>query len=215
MSNKPGLFLVFTGGEGCGKTTQAQLLHEWLLKNGRNTILTKEPGGDLNYCQKIRQLLLTPFPGIILTGRAELLLYLADRAQHIDQTIIPNLEAGKIVICDRYNMDSYAYQCIARKACTKDEFIQLNNFVTRSLVPHFTFWLDLDPKIAFARKNPNLPLDRLESEGLAFHQQVRKGFANFLANPSLSAGPYLKIDAGQTKEEIFKKVLETTKRLLT
>ena len=110
-----GKFIVFCGGEGNGKSTQAKLLAEFLKKEGKEALLTKEPGGD-PVGNDIRSILLNPEYKEIFSYRAELLLFIANRAQHVERVVKPALEAGKIVVCDRFDSDTFAYQFGGRKA---------------------------------------------------------------------------------------------------
>ena len=176
MSDKLGKFIVFEGGEGSGKTTQARLLAEYLQKEGREVLLTKEPGGDEGVCKDIRSLLLNP--KYKMSPRAELLLFEADRAQHVESVIRPALEAGKIVISDRFDASTFAYQCGGRKLSC-ELFAAINKFATQELTPNFTFWLDIDPEIGLKRNVDAAKRDRFELEDLDFHRRVRKGFENY------------------------------------
>jgi len=210
----PGKFFVFEGGEGCGKSTQAKLLAEHYQQANYPVILTKEPGGDEFYCKRIRQVILSKFNDSTLNPLVELLLFLADRAQHIQYTILPALQAGQIVVCDRYQASTYAYQVYARKICTPEKFLNLSTIATDGLQPDLSFWLDLDPALGFKRKQPDEPLDRMEQEGLPFHQKVREGFADYF----MRYGPITTIIDGRlTPEEIQKFIQQTLKqqRLLT
>src|SRR3989344_1216887 len=112
---RQGKFLVFEGVEGCGKTTQAKLLADRLHDASYDVLLTKEPGGDSGICKKIREILLDPAYKDEMVLRTELLLFEADRAQHADGVIRPALEAGKIVICDRYEMERVEFHRAVRQ----------------------------------------------------------------------------------------------------
>ena len=172
-----GKFFVFEGGEGCGKTTQAKLLFEWLKKT-HDVLLTKEPGGDEGICRDIREILLNKNYSGRFSERTELFLFEADRAQHVDFTIMPALESGKIVISDRYEASTFAYQCGGRKI-NCGEFSRLNEFATKGLKPDFIFWLDIDPIIGLRRNMDAKKRDRLEMEDVAFHRRVRQGFIDY------------------------------------
>jgi len=168
----PGFFISFEGGEGAGKSTQIRHLVAFFKKNNLPVELTLEPGGT-PIGKKVRELLLDP-KNTALTHRAELLLYLADRAQHVEEFILPALKAGKIVITDRYADSSNVYQGICRKLGL-DETMKLNNFATQNLYPDLAIILDLPVKMGFDRMRQRV-LDRMEREKASFHQQVRKGF---------------------------------------
>jgi dTMP kinase len=205
---KSGIFLVFEGIDGCGKTTQKDLLADFLSQKGYPVETTREPGGTL-LGELIRELVLSPkyqeiFP---LT---ETLLYLADRAQHVGQKIIPALRDGRIVISERYTDSTLAYQGYGR-GLDQAMLNQLNNLATQGLKPHFTFLLNIPPEIARIRlvsrkqimnyqeenaqpPTSNLGLDRLEQEKLAFYRRVREGY---LALAQKSSNSYVILDARQ------------------
>jgi dTMP kinase len=168
-----GFFLTFEGGEGAGKTTQIARLAHALEAQGRTVTVTREPGGS-RIANRIRSLLLDPkMKGLV--PLAELFLYEASRAQHLHDTIRPALEAGHVVICDRFADSSVVYQGVARglKAPLVRE---LNRLATAGLKPDRTLVLDLDPRIGLARVGSRGILDRIEKEALSFHQAVRAGF---------------------------------------
>ena len=174
-----GLFITFEGIEGCGKSTQAKMLNDYLVKKGHSTLLTREPGGP-PISEAIRRILLDN--GFSNMDRiTELFLYLASRAQHTKQWIIPALEENKIVICDRYYDSTYAYQLIARDiinhSLLNTEFLDiLNNISVHSLKPDITFIIDLPVKMGLYRVFSARNLDRIESENISFHKKVRQGF---------------------------------------
>ncbi|MFM8315030.1 MAG: dTMP kinase [Deltaproteobacteria bacterium] len=167
-----GFFISFEGGEGAGKSTQIRHLVEFFKSHKIPVELTLEPGGT-KIGQKIRELLLDP-KHTALSHRAELLLYLADRAQHVEELIVPALKAGKVVITDRYADSSNVYQGLCRKLGLKST-IQLNQYATQGLYPDIAIVLDLPVSAAFARMRQRT-LDRMEREKATFHQKVRKGF---------------------------------------
>lgn len=171
---KKGLFLSFEGGEGAGKTTQIRLLAESLGAHGHSVVLTREPGGS-EIANRIRGMILDPaMKGLV--PLAELFLYEASRAQHLADTVLPALERGDVVICDRFTDSSVVYQGVARGLAAP--LIQkLNQIAAGGLMPKRTFLLDLDPREGLARATGRgKGLDRMEAEGLAFHQAVRKGY---------------------------------------
>ncbi|MDQ2687558.1 MAG: dTMP kinase, partial [Armatimonadota bacterium] len=162
----------FEGVEGAGKTTQIKRLAARLREEGRQDVLeTREPGGSL-LGQQLRQLVLHPPPGVVVEDRAELLIMVADRAQHVAQTIQPHLDAGGIVLCDRYTDSSIAYQGYGR-GLDIGEIDGLNAYATGGLTPDVTFLLDLDPAVGLARQKER---SRMELEALPFHQRVHAGF---------------------------------------
>lgn len=171
---KNGRFITFEGGDGAGKTTLIEALYNTLVSRGKNVLKTRAPGGS-PAGQEIRKLLLNQGE-ISLTPRCELFLFLADRAEHVEQVILPALKKGHIVLCDRYNDSTLAYQGGARGFDT-DLIEEFCDFATGGLQPHLTLYLDLDPRIALERiKKMGTHKDRIESEELQFHEKIRKTF---------------------------------------
>ena len=165
-----GTFIVFEGGEGIGKTTQAKLLKAWLEQEGEKVVLSREPGGsDLGI--EIRKILLSHSTGEI-SPRAEALLYAADRAHHVFSVIRPALAAGEVVISDRYFDSSIAYQGAGR-VLEPGEVARISRWATESLFPTLTIIIDLPAEIGLARLQSK---DRLESQPLDFHERVRQEF---------------------------------------
>jgi dTMP kinase len=188
-----GKLIVFEGGEGSGKTTQIQRLFEWLNKNkALETLrtqnqfagiqLTREPGGSA-LGQHIRQLLLsdsTPKQAPI-ANTAELLLYAADRAQHVEETLVPWLQQGYWVLCDRYTDSTVAYQGYGRQL-DLTVIHQLNQIATGGLKSDLTLWLNVAPAIGLARMHQRGQADRIEQASGEFHQRVSEGFAALAVN---------------------------------
>ena len=168
-----GLFITFEGGEGCGKTTQIDLLAEYLREQGRTVVETREPGGT-PIAEAIRGVLLNPEHGEMDT-QAELLLYAAARAQHVNEKIGPALAAGQVVLCDRFADSTTAYQGAARGVAAS-ELAALHRMATGDIWPHKTFLIDLAPEVGLDRAKIRGTADRLESEALSFHTAVRQGF---------------------------------------
>jgi len=164
-------FITFEGIDGCGKSTQASLLLEYMNKTGVETILVREPGGT-NISESIREILLHSKKGT-LGDRTESLLMTASRAQLTQDIIIPNLDKGKNVIADRYSDSTLAYQGGGRNLDI-EWLIELNNYATFTLLPDITFFVDIRPEEALRRLDSNK--DRIEGEGIEFHAQVRKTY---------------------------------------
>ena len=204
-----GIFIAFEGGEGSGKTTQIQILAKALEDQGRKIFVTKEPGGDKSICREIRDLLLDAAHKDILDDRAELFLFLADRAQHISKTIMPALESGHIVLCDRFAASTFAYQFFGR-AVADFEFIKKNNeFASHSIVPDLSFYIDIDLDIGIKRKEKQT-LSRIDAESMEFHKKVRKGFYDFFEKLKW---PVETVDGSASIEHIHKKILERMENL--
>jgi len=192
------MFITFEGGEGAGKSTLIDRLAKELAKKGWDVLTTRAPGG-LKMGAKIRDLLLHSEKGEI-TPKAELFLFLADRALHVDQEIKPALDAGKIVLCDRFNDSTVAYQGIAR-GLGEAEVARLCTFASNGLKPDLTFYLDLDPNIGLSRAKNLGPSDRIESETLAFHQKIRQAYLQIAKE---DPGRIHVIDAARDKDQVFK-----------
>jgi dTMP kinase len=202
-----GLFVVFEGGEGAGKSTQVRLLAEALRRAGRDVVVTREPGATQTGAQ-IRRLLLNGEP---LSPRSEALLYAADRAHHVASIVRPALARGAIVISDRYVDSSLAYQGAGRTLPVQ-EVAWLSSWATGGLKPDLTVLLDLDPAVGLRRaESRGAGHDRLESESQTFHERVRLGFLDLAAADS---GRYLVLDAEREPAQIAEVVLERVQDLL-
>jgi dTMP kinase len=191
------VFVTFEGPDGSGKSTQAELLRHAWAEDGREVVLTREPGGtDLG--ERIRELLLD---GGDMSAWAEAALFAASRAQHVDQVILPALERGADVVCDRYVDSSLAYQGIAR-GLGVDEVLDLNLRATRGLLPDVTVLLLVDPATAAARSGAT---DRLEREGDAFRARVDAAYRELAARFPERIVP---VEAAGEPEEIAREVRE-------
>ena len=165
-----GNFITFEGADGSGKTTQIELIKKYLEEQGHEVLLTREPGGS-NLGNKIREILLH-YDGEV-DSLCELLLYMADRAQHVKKVILPALEAGKIVLCDRYIDSSVSYQGYAR-GLDIERIMKLNTIATDGLEPDLTIVFDVETQTAIERVGEIK--DRLEQEGIEFHKKLRYGY---------------------------------------
>ena len=198
-----GLFVTFEGIDGCGKTTQIELLSSDLKAEGIPYILIREPGGTL-IGEKIRTILLDK-ANTGMDERTELLLYEAARAQIVKEKIIPELEAGKVVICDRFFDSTIAYQGYARGLKLQDVDF-LNSWSAYGIKPDITFLLDLDEQMAYRRRHGRSDEeDRLEAEGLLFMKKVRKGYLE----RSKEDKRFQVLSALDTPEEIYKMIRKT------
>jgi dTMP kinase len=169
-----GLFITFEGIDGCGKSTQLQLLAQRLQAQGVEAVVTREPGGT-PFAEKIRQLVMMPQAEEV-SDHCEVLLYLAARAQHVQQVIAPALDAGRIVLCDRFQEATFAYQGFGR-GVNLERLAQLNSFATGGISPHRTFVFDVSVEVARGRlhKTGKAP-DRLEQNGDSFFTTIRQGY---------------------------------------
>ena len=193
-----GTFIVFEGGEGIGKSTQAKLLKAWLEQEGETVVLTREPGGsDLGI--EIRKILLSHSTGEI-SPRAETLLYAADRAHHVFSVIRPALAAGEVVIGDRYFDSSIAYQGAGR-VLEPGEVARISRWATESLFPTLTIIIDLPAEIGLARLKSK---DRLESQPIDFHERVRQ---EFLQLALLDPERYFIVDGSKSIEETHTEII--------
>ena len=167
---KKGLFITFEGADGCGKTTQLNMVEQFLKEKGYDVVVTREPGA-LDIGQKIRNILLH-HDGIVADS-CEMFLFLADRAQHVETLIKPSLEQGKIVLCDRHTDSTIAYQGYARGQNIK-LLQELNSIAVNGLKPDLTLLFDVSTEIAQQRVGNEK--DRMEATGIEFHKKVRKGY---------------------------------------
>lgn len=200
-----GMFLVFEGGEGSGKTTQMELLRQHLEARGYKAMVTCEPGGT-EIGRKLRDLLLDP-ANRELSDKAEALLYAADRAQHVDECIRPALDDGVIVICDRYIDSSIAYQGLVR-GLGADQIRAISRWATGALFPDMVFLLDYEAALGLERAGEP---DRIEQEGLDFHRRVREAY-RLLAERHASR--FLIIDGSKSQQEVAEVVQAKVDQML-
>ncbi|MGX1548778.1 dTMP kinase, partial [Streptomyces adustus] len=189
-----GFFIALEGGDGAGKSTQADALADWIRAKGHEVVLTREPGAT-PVGKRLRSILLD-VSSAGLSHRAEALLYAADRAEHVDTVVRPALERGAVVISDRYIDSSVAYQGAGRDL-SPTEIARISRWATNGLVPHLTVLLDVSPEAA--RERFTEAPDRLESEPAEFHARVRSGFLTLAA---ADPGRYLVVDAAQEPEAV-------------
>lgn len=206
---KDGFFITFEGIEGSGKTTQINLLADYLREQGSEVIVSREPGGT-ELGKKIRKLLLDPQYDT-MDYRTEILLYAADRAQHVKEKINPALQDGKIVISDRFVDSNLAYQAAGR-GLDYDMVFQINNWVINSCWPDLTFILDIDIKEGLKRARSlsrDSSGDRLEREVDDFHQRVRDEYLKMAEKNRFAL-----VDAGKEITEVQKDIKNITARRL-
>jgi dTMP kinase len=201
-----GIFIAFEGGEGTGKTTQSQLLKQWLEQEGETVVLSREPGGtDLG--QGLRKILLGHETGEI-SPRAEALLYAADRAHHVYSVITPALDRGDVVITDRYFDSSIAYQGAGR-VLSPSEVARISRWATESLFPTLTIVIDQPAEVGLARLESR---DRLEAQPLDFHERVRQEFLQIAAE---DPERYLIVDGTQSIDEIHEEIIKRVAQIPT
>lgn len=203
-----GVFITLEGGDGSGKTTQAELLREWLTSEGRTVVRTREPGGT-DVGVEIREIVLHHRGDI--APRAEALLYAADRAHHVATVVRPALERGDVVIQDRYIDSSVAYQGAGR-VLDAEAVRGLSEWATDGLVPDLTILLDLDAGAARGRLDEaRTRFDRLEAEAAEFHDRVRSAY---LALAASEPDRFLVVDAAQPVDQIAQVVRARVAHLL-
>ncbi len=208
-SNLPGFFLTLEGGEGAGKSTVSRRLIVDLAKKGYKVLYTREPGeGKIG--ESIREILLHK-ANTHLSPHAEALLFAADRAQHVAETVLPALKNGFVVICDRYLDSSVAYQGYARDLGVED-IAHLSNWGTDNLEPDLTVLIDIDPAVAIARKFDQDETNRMEMLDTSFHQKVREGFL-YLAKSNPKR--IVVVDGERTQNKIYDEILELVTKKLT
>lgn len=214
QNNKHSFFLSLEGGEGAGKSTLIMMLEEALHRAGFDVVKAREPGGT-PLGEVLRQSLLNHDPTVRIGSKAELLLFLAARAQDIDEVITPALNAGKVVLCDRYNDSTVAYQGAARGLGT--EFVQhLCETVCGGVIPDITLYLDVDPSLGLQRTRYAVKqnaatgmVDRIESEKLAFHATVREAM---LEQAKRYPDRIYVLDASQSHAKVFDAAMAVIKK---
>ena len=188
-----GLFIVFEGPDGCGKSTQIRFLAEYLEEQGIGVVQTREPGGS-PIAEKIREVVLSR-ENEGMAAMTEALLYAAARAEHVRKVIAPAIEGGKVVLCDRFVDSSIAYQGYGRALGAKTVW-RINESAVDGFMPDVTVFLNVPPERAFERMNENKEYDRLEIEDISFHRRVFEGYQELAKKPGV-----LVVEASGTKHE--------------
>lgn len=206
----PGVFITFEGGEGSGKTTIAALIKEALDKEGYQVTLTREPGG-VEIAEKIRDIIHN-VKYTNMDRKTEALLYAASRRQHLVEKVIPALDRGEIVICDRFVDSSMVYQGIARGIGMKDVY-EMNLFATENILPKRTIFFDIKPEDGLERvyANKDREINRLDLETIDFHKNVYQGYLSIC---EMFPERIVKIDASQDIEGVFEQVLERIREVI-
>ncbi len=200
---KNGKFITFEGPEGAGKTTIIELLKNHFQKTGFEAVFTREPGG-IHIAEKIREVILNK-EHTNMDGRTEALLYAAARRQHLVEKVIPALQEGKTVICDRFIDSSLAYQGYAR-GLGIDEVYSINEFAINGCFPDVTIYFNIEPEVGLKRieANSNREKNRLDLEGLAFHRKVQEGYKEVVQK---FQDRIIIINANNPKEDVLKDVI--------
>ena len=207
-----GKLIVFEGVEGGGKTTQMQRLIHWLQASCfpiASLVATREPGGT-ELGKGLRRLLLDQGEGELVSERAELLMYAADRTQHVETFLKPQLALGTMVLCDRFTDSTIAYQGYGR-GLDLNLIKQLNEIATGGLQSDLTFWLDINVEVGLARVRARGKRDRIEQADVEFHRRVQQGFAELARqNPDR----IIRINADRTEDEVAQEIQAILSRSL-
>jgi dTMP kinase len=202
------MFISFEGTEGVGKTTLIRKIHQYFEQQGKEVVLTREPGGT-PLAEQIRSLLLAVNHEEQMSHDTELLLIYAARAQHLQEVILPALDVGKIVLSDRFTDASFAYQCSGRGL--SQEKLQLLNQTFVAKMPNITFWLDAPIELGMTRARERGALDRFEQEKLSFFAKVRAGYETlWQAEPERMK----RLDATQNADLVFEEALNYLKQFV-
>lgn len=203
-TGKKGRFMTIEGGEGAGKSTVIAKLYEELKARGVDVLLTREPGG-IDIAEKIREIILNP-AHTQMDERTEALLYAAARGQHLAEKVLPALEEGKLVLCDRFIDSSLAYQGHARGLGIEAVY-QINRFAVGDCMPELTLFFDVQPETGLARINASRgrEVNRLDLEGMRFHELVREGYQLVMERDPKR---FVVIDAEQPMEQVYQSALQ-------
>lgn len=201
---KQGIFITIEGPEGAGKTTVLKLIGESLKNLGLDVVMTREPGG-IPIAEQIREVILNK-ENTAMDGRTEALLYAAARRQHLIEKVVPALNAGKIVLCDRFIDSSLAYQGYAR-GLGIDEVYSINQFAIEGLMPKLTIYFDIEPAEGLKRikKSGIREVNRLDLEELQFHEKVRDGYKKAIEREK---SRFFVVDASLPVEQVSEAVKE-------
>ncbi|MBU0278558.1 dTMP kinase [Gemella sp. zg-1178] len=200
-----GKFITFEGIDGSGKTTIIKFIGEYLLKQGYEVVVTREPGGT-KISEKIRSIIL--FEDI--DAKTEALLFAASRRQHIKDKLLPELTAGKIILCDRFLDSSIAYQAYGR-GLSKEDILVINNFAIDNLSPDATFYFDVDVEEALSRASNRSDNNNLDNEKKDFYINVKKGYDKLALQQEKRI---IRVNANKSIEEVKFEVINKVKELL-
>lgn len=204
------MFISIDGGDGCGKSTQIERLEAYLAGLGRETLVCRDPGSTPTG-EAIRSILLNR-SDLNISPMSEALLFMAARAQMMDEIVRPALSEGKIVIADRFVLSTLVYQGYAG-GLSPNEIFAVAKIAVGRLFPDLTILLDIDPETAFSRLKR--PLDRMESKGLAYHRRVRDGFLRGVGEIAEKlGGRTLTLDGGDAADRVAEKIAAAVDELL-
>ncbi len=197
-----GMFITFEGGDGAGKSTVINKVYEELVKKNLSCMITREPGG-IDIAEQIREVILN-VKNTKMDARTEALLYAAARRQHLAEKVVPALEEGKIVLCDRFLHSSLAYQGYAR-GLGIEEVYEINKFAIDSYMPDLVILFDIEPKLGLERinKNKGREINRLDKENMDFHDKVREGYSILMEKYNHNI---VKVDASGSVDEVYLQV---------
>jgi len=202
------LFITFEGQEGAGKSTQIKMLYDYLLSRGADVILARDPGST-DIAEKIRRVL-KDVNNADITKETEALLYIAARAQLVDEIIRPQMEKGGIVLCDRFQDSTIAYQGFGN-GLDINKLAEISMFATAGLVPDITFLLKIDPETGLARKAAYKELDRIEAKSTAYHKAVMQGYEHVATQ---NASRVVVINGCMQPEEINSIIVQYVEKLI-
>ncbi|TVY06824.1 dTMP kinase [Paenibacillus cremeus] len=199
---RTGLFITVEGGEGAGKSSAINAITNHVAAKGYKVVSTREPGG-INIAEQIRAVILDR-SNTAMDGRTEALLYAAARRQHLAEKVIPALQAGKAVICDRFIDSSLAYQGYAR-GLGIDAVFEINQFAIGDWMPDLTIYMDVRPEIGLARiqADQGREVNRLDVESMAFHERVREGYRQVMER---FPNRVVQVDAEQTMDNVLEQI---------
>ncbi|WP_326511880.1 dTMP kinase [Clostridium intestinale] len=197
-----GMFITFEGGDGAGKSTVINKVYEELVEKNLSCMITREPGG-IDIAEQIREVILN-VKNTKMDARTEALLYAAARRQHLAEKVVPALEEGKIVLCDRFLHSSLAYQGYAR-GLGIEEVYEINKFAIDSYMPDLVILFDIEPKLGLERinKNKGREINRLDKENMDFHDKVREGYSILMEKYNHNI---VKVDASGEVDEVYLEV---------
>ncbi len=206
-----GKFITFEGPEGAGKTSVLEVLMKEINNNDMEAVFTREPGG-IRISEQIREVILNK-EHTEMDSRTEALLYAAARRQHLVERVVPAIETGKNVFCDRFIDSSLAYQGYAR-GLGIDEVLSINQFAINGLMPDLTFYFNIDPKVGLQRisKSSEREQNRLDLEDLTFHQKVQEGYEKVI---NMFPDRIVVIDAEKSLEEVVEEVKNKLKKVIS